>query len=73
MATFNLVRNSRVFFTTNVAAGTGLVAGSGFTTANTQEIQVMDLVSHKLLTLTLSQFPKPALPLLVVSVLSTLA
>lgn len=42
MATFNLVRNSRVFFTTNVAAGTGVVAGSGFTTANTQEIQVMD-------------------------------
>lgn len=42
MATFNLVRNSRVFFTTNVAAGTGLVAASGFTTANSQELQVLD-------------------------------
>ncbi len=42
MATFNLVRNSRLFFTTNVAQGTGVVAGSGFTTANTQEIQVLD-------------------------------
>lgn len=42
MATFNLVRNSRLFFTTNVAAGTGIIAGSGFTTANTQEIQVLD-------------------------------
>ncbi len=42
MASFNLVRNSRVFFTTNVAAGTGIVAGSGFTLANSQEIQVLD-------------------------------
>ncbi len=42
MATFNLVRNSRVFFTTNVSAGTGIIAGSGFTTANSQEIQVLD-------------------------------
>lgn len=42
MATFNLVRNSRVLFTTNVAAGTGVVAASGFTTANTQELQVLD-------------------------------
>lgn len=42
MATFNLVRNSRVFFTTNVAAGTGIIAGTGFTTANTQELQVLD-------------------------------
>ena len=42
MATFNLVRNSRVFFTTNVAAGTGVVAASGFTTANSQELQVLD-------------------------------
>jgi hypothetical protein len=42
MATFNLVRNSRLFYTTNVALGTGVVAGSGFTTANTQEIQVLD-------------------------------
>lgn len=42
MSTFNLVRNSRVFFTTNVAAGTGIIAGTGFTTANTQELQVLD-------------------------------
>lgn len=42
MATFNLVRNSRVFFTTNVSAGTGIVASSGFTTANSQELQVLD-------------------------------
>lgn len=42
MATFNLVRNSRVLFTTNVAAGTGVVATTGFTTANTQELQVLD-------------------------------
>lgn len=42
MATFNLVRNSRVFFTTNVAAGTGVVAASGFTAANSQELQVLD-------------------------------
>lgn len=42
MATFNLLRNSRVLFTTNVAAGTGIVAASAFTTANTQELQVLD-------------------------------
>lgn len=42
MSTFNLIRNSRLFFTTNVAAGTGLVAGSGFTAANSQELQVLD-------------------------------
>ena len=42
MATFNLVRNSRVFFTTNVAAGTGIVAASAFTAANSQELQVLD-------------------------------
>lgn len=42
MATFNLVRNSRVFFSTNVAPGTGLLAASGYTAANTQEIQVLD-------------------------------
>lgn len=41
-STFNLVRNSRVFFTTNVAAGTGIVAASGFTVANSQELQVLD-------------------------------
>ena len=42
MATFNLVRNSRVLFTTNVSAGTGLVAASGFTATNAQELQVLD-------------------------------
>jgi len=41
-ATFNLVRNSRVFYTTNVNASTGIVAASGFTTGNTQELQVLD-------------------------------
>jgi hypothetical protein len=41
-ATFNLVRNSRVFYTTNVNASTGVVAASGFTTANTFELQVLD-------------------------------
>lgn len=41
-ATFNLVRNSRVFYTTNVDATTGVVAGSGFTTGNTFELQVLD-------------------------------
>lgn len=41
-STFNLLRNSRVFFTTNVANGTGIVANTGFTTANSQEIQVLD-------------------------------
>lgn len=38
----NLVRNSRVFFTTNVDANTGVVAGTGFTISNTFEIQVLD-------------------------------
>ena len=38
----NLVRNSKVFFTTNVEASTGKVAASGFTTSNTFEIQVLD-------------------------------
>ena len=41
-STFNLLRNSRVFFTTNVAPGTGIVAGTGFTPTNSQEIQVLD-------------------------------
>lgn len=48
MATFNLVRNSRVFFTTNVNAA-GKVgrndadnADVAFTAANSQEIQVLD-------------------------------
>lgn len=39
---FNLIRNSRVFFTTNVNAETGVVAATGFTTTNTREIQVLD-------------------------------
>lgn len=39
---FNLIRNSRVFFTTNVDAGTGVVASSGFLPTNTREIQVLD-------------------------------
>jgi len=38
----NLVRNSRVFFTTNVDSTTGVVGTTGFTSANTQEIQVLD-------------------------------
>lgn len=39
---FNLIRNSRVFFTTNVNAETGVVAASGFDATNTREIQVLD-------------------------------
>ena len=39
---FNLIRNSRVFFTTNVDVGTGVVAATGFTTSNTREIQVLE-------------------------------
>ena len=38
----NLVRNSRVFFTSNVDSSTGVVATTGFTAANTYEIQVLD-------------------------------
>ena len=39
---FNLIRNSRVFFTTNVNVETGVVASSGFSSSNTREIQVLD-------------------------------
>jgi hypothetical protein len=39
---FNLIRNSRVFFTTNVNAETGVVAATGFLPSNTREIQVLD-------------------------------
>lgn len=39
---FNLIRNSRVFFTTNVNADTGVVAATGFLPTNTYEIQVLD-------------------------------
>lgn len=39
---FNLIRNARVFFTTNVDANTGVIASSGATTSNTFELQVLD-------------------------------
>jgi len=39
---FNLIRNSRMFFTTNVDASSGVVASTGFTSSNTYEIQVLD-------------------------------
>lgn len=39
---FNLIRNSRVFWTSNVNTTTGAVNGTGFTSANTREIQVLD-------------------------------
>jgi hypothetical protein len=42
MATFNLLRNSRVFFTTNVNASTGAVNTTGFSTSNTQELTILD-------------------------------
>lgn len=38
----NLVRNSRVFFTNNVDATTGVVAASGHSATTTYELQVMD-------------------------------
>jgi hypothetical protein len=38
----NLIRNSRVFFTSNVNATTGVIATTGATTGNTSEIQVLD-------------------------------
>lgn len=38
----NLSRNTKVYFTTNVDAVTGVVTNSGFTAANLVEIQVMD-------------------------------
>lgn len=42
---FNLIRNARMFFTTNVAAGTGVAAASGYLNTNTFEIQVLDGLS----------------------------
>lgn len=42
---FNLIRNARMFFTTNVAAGTGIAAASGYLNTNTFEIQVLDGLS----------------------------
>lgn len=38
----NLIRNSRVFFTSNVDLTTGVVQATGATTANTVELQVLD-------------------------------
>lgn len=42
---FNLIRNARVFFTTNVGATTGIVNTTGFLASNTREIQVLDGLS----------------------------
>lgn len=42
MATFNLIRNSRVSVTTNVGVGTGVIPATGFTAVNTQELTVLD-------------------------------
>ena len=42
---FNLIRNARMFFTTNVNTETGVVKSDGFTTTNTKEIQVLDGLS----------------------------
>lgn len=42
---FNLIRNARMFFTTNVNTETGVVKATGFTTTNTKEIQVLDGLS----------------------------
>ena len=42
---YNLIRNARVFFTTNVGTTTGVVAASGFLATNTREIQVLDGMS----------------------------
>lgn len=39
---FNLIRNSRVFFTTNVNSETGVVASANFLPTNTRELQVLD-------------------------------
>jgi hypothetical protein len=39
---FNLIRNSRVFFTSNVDSTTGKVKHNSFTTGNTREIQVLE-------------------------------
>jgi len=38
----NLIRNSRVFFTTNLNATTKVVNSTGFTNSNTFELQVLD-------------------------------
>lgn len=49
---FNLLRNARVFFTTNVNTTTGVVQATGFTTTNTREIQVLDGLSFSQATTT---------------------
>ena len=45
MATFNLIRKARMFFSTNVSQDTGALKATGFTVANTREIQVLDGLS----------------------------
>lgn len=45
MASFNLMRNARMFFTTNVNAGTGVVNATGCLNTNTFEIQVLEGLS----------------------------
>jgi len=42
---FNLIRNARMFFTTNVNTDTGVVLATGFTASNTKQIQVLDGLS----------------------------
>ena len=42
---FNLIRNARMFFTTNVNTNTGVVNTTGFDATNTKEIQVLDGLS----------------------------
>lgn len=42
---FNLIRNARMFFTTNVNTNTGNVNTTGFDATNTKEIQVLDGLS----------------------------
>lgn len=42
---FNLMRNARMFYTTNVDSNTGVVNAGGFTAANTREIQILDGMS----------------------------
>jgi len=41
----NLIRNARVFYTSNVDTATGIVGTAGFTVDNTREIQVLDGLS----------------------------
>ena len=42
MATFNLTRNSRAFFTTNVNSTTGIINTTGFTVDNSQELSILE-------------------------------